>query len=103
MTRRKFFKKQSSKFLEDAVIVRTTIIEMIEKKKPYGDRYKNVFKCSSKKNPDGRMCVLWGAYNLDVGYEIEMKGRNIEQGDQDIFLAWGVQIIKTPGEEKADG
>lgn len=101
--RKRKFKKTTSKFLEDAVLVRTTITEIIESNKPYGDRYKNVFKCSSQKNPEGRMCVLWGKYNLEVGYEIEMKGRNVEQAGNNIFLAWSIQIINTHDKEKANG
>lgn len=101
--RKRNFKKTTSKFLENAVIVRTSIIEIIEKNKPYGNRYKNVFRCSSEKNPNGRICVLWGKFNLEIGYEIEMKGRNIEQSGDSIFLAWGINILKTHNEETKDG
>lgn len=101
--RKRNFKKAASKFLENAVIVRTTITEIIERNKPFGDRFKNVFKCSSQKKPEGRMCVLWGKYNLEVGYEIEMKGRNVEQNGNSIFLAWSIQIINTHNKENTDG
>lgn len=82
-------KKKTSKFIDEAILVNTTITEIIEKNKEYSYRFKNVFKCASKTGID-KMCILWGRSNIDVGDEVQMQGRFKD----DVFLAWSIQILK---------
>ena len=82
-------KKSISKYATEAVIIETTITEVIEKNKIYSEKIKNVFKCSSSTGTD-KTCIIWGRRNLDVGDKIQMQGRIKD----DIFLAWSLIIIK---------
>lgn len=82
-------KKKTSKFIDEAILVKATVTEIIEKNKEYSHRFKNVFKCASQTGID-RMCILWGRSNIDVGDEVQMKGRFKD----DVFLAWSAVIRK---------
>lgn len=82
-------KKKTSKFIDEAILVKATVTEIIEKNKEYADQFKNVFKCASRTGID-KMCILWGRSNIDVGDEIQMKGRFKD----DVFLAWSTIITK---------
>lgn len=82
-------KKKTSKFIDKAILVKATVTEIIEKNKEYSHQIKNVFKCASQTGVD-RMCILWGRSNIDIGDEVQMKGRFID----DVFLAWSVLITK---------
>lgn len=82
-------KKKTSKFIDEAILVKATVTEIIEKNKEYSHRIKNVFKCASQTGID-KMCILWGRSNIDVGDEVQMQGRFKD----DVFLAWSIQILK---------
>lgn len=82
-------KKKTSKFIDEAILVKATVTEVIEKNKEYSHRLKNVFKCASQTGID-RMCILWGRSNIDAGDEVQMQGRFKD----DVFLAWSIQITK---------
>lgn len=66
------------------------ILSFVEFNQIQNDKFKNVFYCSSKDNPNGRMCVLWGRTAAQAGDTIIMKGRLKDN----IFLVWSMQIKK---------
>lgn len=82
-------KKKTSKFIDEAILIKATVTEVIEKNKEYSHRLKNVFKCASQTGID-RMCILWERSNIDAGDEVQMQGRFKD----DVFLAWSIQITK---------
>jgi len=97
MGRRKF-KRFISKYEDDAVLVKSTIIRFEYRNKEINNRLKNVFYIESKSYPEnGRMCVLWGRCCANAGDEVECKGRINEQG---VFLCWSM-IIKNAGQSSA--
>lgn len=88
--------KQPSKFVEDAMIVTTKIVEIEELNKPFDNRYKSVFYCESQKSETPVMCIFWKRTTISVGDTVSLKGRL----NQNTFLAWDVQIIKSAEAEK---
>ena len=78
-----------SKYTDEAVLIETTITEVLEHNKEYSERIKNVFKCASRIGED-RLCILWGRSNISAGDKIQMKGRIKD----DVFLAWDLMILK---------
>lgn len=80
-------KYYSKKYNEDAMIIESEVLEIIEKNKVCNNRFKNVFTCRSSKGTP-RMCVLWGQSNIEEGNKVEMKGRL----NGDVFLCWSLYI-----------
>lgn len=92
MSRR--FYKRTSKYEDEAVLLHSVVTEVLEKNAEYpNDRIKNVFRVKSK-NPEGRLCVLWGRSCVEVGCEIQAKGRIVNNGDKEVFLCWSALIMK---------
>ena len=90
MSRKRTRKRQMSKYKNDAMIGTGTIdrIDFINFK--VGDKLKTVFYVKTYYAPEGRMCILWGPSNIQIGDEVSMKGR-FSDG---VFLVWSLQILK---------
>ena len=70
---------------EGQVVQGTSKIIKIEiQNQEINDKFKTVFYCESKKNPEGIMCVIWGRTTFKTGDEINMTGR-FKDG---VFLVW---------------
>lgn len=91
---RKRFVYKPSKYEDQAVLIQSVVIEILEHNKEYDGRLKNVFKCKSSKYPDGRLCILWGRSTIEVGCEVQMKGRIVDNCGKEVFLAWSLMITK---------
>ncbi len=95
MAKRRKKDKFVSKFMDDAILVNTKVLEMEEQNTEYYDskkdryRYKSVFYCES---PSGvpRMCVSWEKNTIRVGDEVQLKGRLKDN----VFLVWGFLILR---------
>lgn len=94
MARRRFVRKPS-KYEDQAVLIQSVVTEIIEHNKEYSDgRIKNVFRCKSSKYPEGRMCIQWGRTSIEVGCEVQMKGRIVDNSENEVFLVWSSMILK---------
>lgn len=92
MSRRRKKKPYVSKWEKEAILITSTVVSIEYKNADVGERIKNVFYLKSKHYPKkGRMCVLWGRCNANVGDEVMCKGRINEQGT---FLIWSLMITK---------
>ena len=80
-------KHRYNKYEDDLMIVNSTVTEIVEKNTVINEKYKNVFMCESASGTP-RMCILWSQSNLEVGDEVEMRGR-INNG---VFLCWKLYI-----------
>lgn len=88
MSRKKKFVRKKSKY-EDQAQIATAIVKKIDyKNQPTGKdgTLKTVFYCPSYLCPEGRMCVVYGRVNFEVGDEVTMKGR-FSDG---VFLVWSM-------------
>ncbi len=95
MAKKRFFKRRS-KYEDEAILVSSVITEIIEENAEYPNgKIKNVFKCKSSTDPEGRLCILWGRSCLEIGCAIDMKGRTVKNGDKDVFLAWSALVKKS--------
>lgn len=94
---RKRFVRKPSKYEDQAALIQSVVTEIIEDNKEYSDgKIKNVFRCKSSKIPEGRMCIKWGRTPIEVGCEIQMKGRIVENLGNEVFLVWSLMIVKRP-------
>lgn len=92
MSRRKHKKRYVSKHEKDSILITSTIIKIEQQNEIIGEKFKNVFYLKSKNYPEtGRMCVLWGRINFNVGDEITAKGRLNTDG---VFLVWSFLITR---------
>lgn len=83
-------RKKKSKYEQDALLITSEVIEIIENNKQYpNEKIKNVFKCASR-DGNGKTCIYWGISNIATGDEISMTGRYKDE----VFLVWSLQIIK---------
>ena len=91
MARKKIF----SKFADDASLIDTKILEIEESNIEYYDsktnkyRFKSVFYCESTSGQP-RMCVFWDKTSVQIGDEVQLKGRLKD----DIFLVWELIIMR---------
>ncbi len=69
---RNFYKEKWKQ--ENLVLNRTKILKIEFQNKLINDKFKTVFYCKSKDNPNGRLCVAWERTNFSEGDFIEMKG-----------------------------
>ena len=85
---RKRYRKRASndygKWEGEVVQGTSKIIKIEVQNQEINDKYKTVFYCESKTQPEGRMCVIWGRTTFNVGDEITLTGR-IKDG---VFLVW---------------
>ncbi|MBO7211138.1 MAG: hypothetical protein J6V44_09100 [Methanobrevibacter sp.] len=95
MARKKRFTKQPSKFLEDAIETTTKVVSIEEYNKFINNRYKSVFYCESQKSDKPIMCVYWDRTTLEIGDTVRVIGRF----NNNVFLAWQVQILKKAEQE----
>lgn len=86
-------KRRKSKYEEEAVIARATVNRVEVVNQLVNDKYKNVFYCPSYLEPNGRMCIYWGRVMLNIGDEIEMKGRFSDGA----FLVWSLKRTRSGG------
>lgn len=97
MARKRFIRKPS-KYEDQAILVESSIIEILEQNVEYADgRLKNVFRCKSSTNPEGRMCIQWGRTTFEVGSRVQMKGRIANNNGNEVFLVWSSMIINREG------
>jgi hypothetical protein len=86
--RRKGYKKRAAnsygKWEAEVVQGTSKIIKIEIQNQEINDKFKTVFYCESKKNPEGMMCVVWERTTFKAGDEIDMTGR-IKDG---VFLVW---------------
>lgn len=87
---RRRYKRQISKYEEQALNAEGKIIKIDYKNQIVGEKYKTVFYVPSLLCPEGRRCVTWGHTNINVGDYVELKGRF----NDDIFLCWSIKIIR---------
>lgn len=87
---RKRKKRQPSKYEKDAVLVSATVNKIDFINLEVNGKLKTVFYCPSYICPEGRMCIAWGRTNIQIGDEIQMKGRFVD----DVFLVWSLMISK---------
>ncbi|MBR5202821.1 MAG: hypothetical protein IKW45_06110 [Clostridia bacterium] len=94
MAKKRFIRKPS-KYEDQAILIHSVVTEIIERNKEYSDsRIKNVFRCKSSVIPEGRMCILWGRSAIEVGDEVQMKGRMIDNCGKEVFLVWSMMFIR---------
>ena len=95
MARRKKKEKFVSKFADNAIIIHTKVLEIEEQNIEYYDskknkyRFKSVFYCVSSSGKP-RMCVSWDRNTIQVGDEVQLKGRLKD----DVFLVWSLLILR---------
>lgn len=103
MARRRRISSWSSNYIpqkwrKELIQIDSIVIKIELQNEIINDKFKTVFYCSSKAEPEGRMCVAWGRTTFKVGDKVMMTGRMIEQG---VFLVWSLNYIpSTPKEEK---
>lgn len=89
--RKKKFYKQPSKYADEACIIQGTRVVSIVDKIDYPDgKFKTVFECESSTGKP-RRCVYWSKVDLEVDDKVNLRGRFVG----DVFLCWGIQIIKS--------
>lgn len=99
---RKRFVRKPSKYEDQAVLIQSVVTDIIEFNKEYPDgRIKNVFRCKSSRIPEGRMCIQWGRTSIEIGCEVQMKGRIAENCGKEVFLVWSSMIMKKPEEMRS--
>lgn len=92
---RKKKEKFVSKYADDAIIINTKVLEIEEQNVQYYDekknkyRFKSVFYCASSSGKP-RMCVSWDRNTIQVGDEVQLKGRL----NDDVFLVWSLLIMR---------
>lgn len=92
---RKKKEKFVSKYADDATIINTKVLEIEEQNVQYYDekknkyRFKSVFYCASSRGKP-RMCVSWDRNTIQVGDEVQLKGRL----NDDVFLVWSLLIMR---------
>ena len=86
--RKKKFKKQKSKYADEAVIVEAKVCKIDFLNQEIGNSLKSVFYCPSYYAPEGRMCIYYKKCNIEIGDKISMKGRF----NDGVFLVWDMQI-----------
>lgn len=95
-TRKSKYKDYTSKYEKDAMIYESIVTKIEVQNQEIGERIKNVFYVKSNVLPEGRMCILWGRTNFNVGDKLAMKGRMNNDG---VFLVWSHMIHRnTEGE-----
>lgn len=90
MYNKRKYRKYESKYEKDALIVRGIISRIEKQNLTVGDKVKTVFYCPSKLRNAEQMFVIWGRTTFNVGDELEMKGRFLNN----CFLVWSHKIIK---------
>lgn len=94
MSKKKCFKRKKSKYADEAFIAESKIVKIDFVNQEVGNSLKSVFYCSSYEKPEGRMCIAYGKYNINVGDEVVMKGRY----NDGVFLVWSMYIKKKADE-----
>lgn len=92
MVKKKIVRKKSK--YEDQAQIATVIVKKIDyKNQPTGKdgTLKTVFYCPSYLCPEGRMCIVYGRINFEVGDEVTMKGRF----NDGVFLVWSMYKTAT--------
>jgi len=86
-------RKNKSKYMtydRRAVLLKTTVLEIVETREYENGSYKTVFKVIHPQENEPKTCVLWERSCMQVGDKIDMKGVFKE----DIFLAYSAMVYK---------
>ena len=93
MMKNRYHTRQYMTYDKNAVLFKTTVLEIVEKTECSNGNFKTVFKVQHPQETDPKTCVLWQRSCMEVGDKIEMKGIFKDN----IFIAYSALVYKRNG------